>query len=272
MFHIEFENDKGEKSLVWQNSWGLTTRTIGVMVMTHSDDKGLILPPRIAPVQVVIVPIWFKEKEEFIHRATSIRDQLRALGIRTEFDDREQYTPGWKFNHWELKGVPVRIEIGPKDLEAKRITVVRRDQEKKKGVDPFTVPFTDVNWVIPAMLENVQASLLANARKQMNDHKVVCRTWGEFLTALDGKNIVMAPWCEVDACEESIKQRSGDAAKQAIDEMKAEGEAAESGGEKLTGAAKSLCMPFDQPQLPKDCRCFACDKPATKWVLWGRSY
>jgi prolyl-tRNA synthetase len=241
------------------------------MVMTHSDDKGLVLPPRVAPVQVVIIPIWFGEKKSFITVCTRIRDQLRALGVRVEFDDRETYTPGWKFNHWELKGVPLRLEVGPKDLEAKRVTAVRRNVERKKGNDTW-INIEDIHWAIRPLLEDIQQSMFQRAKQNKDEHTVTCRTWDEFLTALDGRNVVLAPWCEVDSCEEAIKTKSGEAAKAAVEETKAEGEAAEASGEKLTGAAKSLCMPFNAPEIPKGCKCFHCGQPAKKWVLWGRSY
>lgn len=117
MFKIEFEDEKKEKKLVWQTSWGLTTRSIGIMTMYHGDDKGLVLPPRVANTQVIIVPIPFKGKEEEVNKAaTDLFNTLKKTEVRVQIDLRDNYNPGWKYNHWELKGVPIRLELGPKDI------------------------------------------------------------------------------------------------------------------------------------------------------------
>ena len=132
MFKIEFEDEKKEKKLVWQTSWGLTTRSIGIMVMYHGDDKGLVLPPRAANVQVVIIPIPYKGKEEDVNAAaTEIYQNLKKSDIRAQIDLRDNYNPGWKYNHWELKGVPIRIEVGPKDVQNKEVKVVIRHNGDK---------------------------------------------------------------------------------------------------------------------------------------------
>ena len=133
MFEIEFLDEKNEKQKVWQTSWGLTTRSIGVMIMVHGDDKGLVLPPRVAKVQVVIIPVVFKdtEKEKLLAKAKEIEETLIKAGIRVKVDDRVNYSPGWKYNHWELKGVPLRIELGPKDLEKEEVRAVRRNDGEK---------------------------------------------------------------------------------------------------------------------------------------------
>lgn len=129
MFKIQYEDDQGERSIPWQTSWGLTTRTIGVCVMVHGDDKGLVLPPRVAPLQVIICPIAMKNVEygDLLEYAESIKKVLKLAGLRVDVDARQNYTPGWKFNHWEQKGVPIRMEVGPRDLSAKQVRVVRRD-------------------------------------------------------------------------------------------------------------------------------------------------
>ena len=132
MFKIVFEDEKKEKKFVWQTSWGLTTRSIGIMVMYHGDDKGLVLPPRVANVQVVIVPIPFKGKEGDVNNAAyEVFQSLKATEIRAHIDLRDNYNPGWKFNHWELKGVPIRLEIGPKDVQNKEVRVVLRHNGEK---------------------------------------------------------------------------------------------------------------------------------------------
>ncbi len=150
MFKIEFEDEKGAKQLAWQNSWGLTTRTIGVMVMVHGDAKGLVLPPRVAPTQVVIVPILFKAAEQQAQgaQARAFAELLAAADVRAHVDDRDNYNPGWKFNHWELKGVPIRLELGPKDMEKQTAVLVRRDTGAK----------TVVAWA--TLVADVQALLL----------------------------------------------------------------------------------------------------------------
>ena len=136
MFKIEFEDQNGQKAIPWQNSWGLTTRTIGVMVMVHSDDKGLVLPPRIAPIQCVIVPIVVKQSDAANKAQADMCAEmvaaLGAAGIRVKLDDRTNYNPGWKYNHWELKGVPLRIEVGPRDVEARQARCVRRDSTRRR--------------------------------------------------------------------------------------------------------------------------------------------
>ena len=136
MFNIQYLDEKNEKKNVWQTSWGLTTRSIGVMIMVHGDDKGLVLPPKIAKIQVVIVPVIFKdtEKEKLFAKAKELEEILSKAGIRTKLDDRTNYSPGWKYNHWELKGVPIRLELGPKDVEKSEVRVVRRHDGNKSQV------------------------------------------------------------------------------------------------------------------------------------------
>jgi len=128
MFNIQYLDEKNEKKWVWQTSWGLTTRSIGIMIMVHGDDQGLVLPPRIAKVQVVIVPVIFKdsEKDKLVAKAKELEEELNKAGVRAKLDDRTNYSPGWKYNHWELKGVPIRLELGPKDLEKQEVRCVKR--------------------------------------------------------------------------------------------------------------------------------------------------
>jgi len=268
MFNIEFEDDKGAKELAWQNSWGLTTRSIGIMVMVHGDDKGLVLPPRVAPIQVVIVPIFFKDANTnaaIIVRAKEIIAELSAQGIRAHLDDRDTYNPGWKYNHWELKGVPLRLDFGPKDLTNKTIVIVRRDTNVKEPV-----PQEGLTQKIKTVLDDFHNSLLAKA-KQARDAKIAKVTeFDQFIPALDAKNIVLAPWCEEMECEELVKTKTTQKKeeKPATQNQQQEGEKFEP----LSGAAKSLCIPFDQPSVPEGTKCFNCGKPAKVHCLWGRSY
>ncbi|KAG6545038.1 hypothetical protein Mapa_013732 [Marchantia paleacea] len=248
MFEIFFENDNRERKMVWQNSWGLTTRTIGVMVMVHGDDKGLVLPPRVAPVQVVIIHIPSKDIDTnvLIESCKEIAKELRDAGVRVEEDYRDNYKPGWKFSNWEMKGVPLRIEIGPKDVASKQVKVVRRDDG---GKDFISVE--NIGDSVKNLLDVVQKSMLEKATKDRDSCIVQARTWDEFMAALNNKKMVMAPWCDEKEVEEQVKERT-----------KAD----------LSGAAKTLCMPFEQPELPEGTVCFSSGKPAKKWALWGRSY
>jgi prolyl-tRNA synthetase len=256
IFDITFESEKKTKEYVVQNSWGLTTRSIGVAVMVHSDDKGLVLPPRVSPLQVVIVPIVKKDiQPEFVGKPShALVDQLKALGVRARVDDRPEYNPGWKYNHWELKGVPLRIEIGPQDVEKQTCVVVRRDTGVKT-----TFPLGEVAAKIPALLETIQGDMLNTARAKRDESIVKVYKWEDFVPVLNQRKLCLTPWCNSKASELLVKERSSDESK--ADESSA-----------LSGAAKTLCIPFDQPDLPAGTKCFITGEPATCWVLWGRSY
>eukprot|EP00245_Coleochaete_scutata_P004797 TRINITY_DN17796_c0_g1_i1.p1 TRINITY_DN17796_c0_g1~~TRINITY_DN17796_c0_g1_i1.p1 ORF type:complete len:545 (-),score=127.98 TRINITY_DN17796_c0_g1_i1:357-1991(-) len=245
MFDITFEDDSGTRRQAWQNSWGLTTRTIGVMVMVHGDDKGLVLPPRVAPVQAIVVPIPFKDVDT-TGPAVELAAKLKRAGFRAKADDRKNYTPPWKYNHWELKGVPVRVEIGPRDMAANQVVLVRRDTGAKE-----TCSNDRLVERLAELLEEIQKGLLERAREERDSCIQTVYDWADFIPALDAKKMVLAPWCDEEEVEEDVKKRS------------AEGEG---------GAAKTLCMPFDAMPLPEGTLCFASGKPAKKWALWGRSY
>ncbi|KYQ96876.1 prolyl-tRNA synthetase [Tieghemostelium lacteum] len=267
MFNIEYENAEGGKSLAWQNSWGLTTRTIGVMVMVHGDDKGLVLPPKIAPIQVVIIPLTFKDVDSTPVReaAQKIAKQLKEQGIAVHVDDRDNYNPGFKFNHWELKGVPIRMEIGPKDLAKDAVVICRRDNGEKK----FDIPISTITTTVTQTLDDIQAALLQKAVNERNNKIKTIKEWAEFVPTLNTNSLVLAPWCNVPACEDAIKKTSGEESKNVAEEEK---------GFCLTGAAKSLCIPFvDQehikiPQITEETKCFKCGAHAQKYTLFGRSY
>lgn len=247
MFEIIFENERGEKAMVWQNSWAYTTRTIGVMVMIHGDDKGLVLPPRVAPLQIIVVPVPFKDADTHaIYNACIETVQtLRAAGFRIEEDIRDNYSPGWKYSHWELKGVPLRIEIGPRDIANKQVVVVRRDNFVKQNV-----PLDCLSSRVGELLEEIQKDMFERAKVKRDSCIVKAENWDEFINALNNKMMVLAPWCDEVDVEEDVK-------------AKTKGE---------MGAAKTLCMPFDQPELPAGTVCFASGKPAKKWAIWGRTY
>ncbi|KAH9573469.1 hypothetical protein CY35_01G002000 [Sphagnum magellanicum] len=258
MFEILFEDDKGERKMVWQNSWGLTTRSIGVMVMIHGDDKGLVLPPRVAPIQVVVIPVPFKGIDPS-DECLKVVHQLQQADFRVKADLRDNYSPGWKYSHWELKGVPLRIEIGPRDIEKKQVRVVRRDLEDKAVGRCQDIPVADLVERIGEILDEMQKGLLERARKERSSCIATAYNWDDFMAALNNKKMVLAPWCDEVAVEENVKART-----------KCEGDG---------GGAKTLCMPFEQDTLPivqdplpEGIKCFASGKPAKKWALWGRSY
>ncbi len=270
MFDITYEDAHGHRQYAWQNSWGLTTRTIGVMIMVHSDDYGLVLPPRVAPTQVVIIPIIFNDATVVLDYARSIADQLKAVGIRVEVDDRTDRTPGFKFNHWEVLGVPLRIDVGPKDIQAQQVVMHRRDlRDASKAIK---VPLANVVQGVQDTLTTIQNDLFNKAKDEVKERRTQVNTWADFLAALDKRNTVLAPHCDDRACEKAIKEKSGEAAKEEKDDDVGDSADADAQAEKLTGAAKSLCIPFEQPQLAKGTKCVHCDKEAKHYTIFGRSY
>lgn len=251
MFGIEFETEARERAHAWQNSWGLTTRSIGVMVMTHGDDKGLVLPPRVAQVQAVLIPIPNSKLGEaavaaLAARAADIEKALKAAGVRLTVDRRDNYTPGWKYNYWELRGVPLRIELGPKDMDAGVAMLARRDTGAKQSL-----PWDQLAAAVPKLLEQIQAEMYGRARSEFDACIERVSTWDEFMAALDRKHMALGPWCDEEAAEEDVKKRS--ACKDAM-------------------GAKSLCIPLEQPELAPGTLCFVTGKPAKNFCLFGRSY
>lgn len=260
MFKIAFENDEGGKSIPWQTSWGLTTRTIGVMVMVHGDDQGLVLPPRIAPTQVIIIPIISKKctLDDLAPFVSEIAACLKEVDVRVQVDQRSNYTAGWKYNHWEQKGVPIRIEVGPRDLQNRQARLVRRD-----NMDGADVAFDELRSHVPALLVTIQDALFTKALAARDEKYKRITEWKDFVPALNENCIVLTPFCNEMEWEETVKTKSR--------EEYLNGEA-EDERTATSVAAKTLCIPFDQPELPKGTPCFVSGKPAECWVLWGRSY
>ncbi|XP_021712876.1 bifunctional glutamate/proline--tRNA ligase [Aedes aegypti] len=264
MFDIVFEHpETKEKEYVYQNSWGITTRTIGVMIMVHADNQGLVLPPRVACIQAIIVPCGITanttddERKSLYESCKELEEELVKAGVRCEGDYRDNYSPGWKYNHWELKGVPIRIELGFKDLKNKQFVAVRRDTGEK-----ITVKREQAAKDIPALMETIHENMFKKADKDLHDHLKVTKKWDEFIQFLDTKNIIMAPFCGESPCEDKIKAES------ARDDAEAEPGAPAMG-------AKTLCIPFEQPaKITKDDKCVhpACDRSAKFYTLFGRSY
>ncbi|QRW23387.1 prolyl-tRNA synthetase [Rhizoctonia solani] len=252
------------KAYVWQNSWGLSTRTIGVMVMVHGDNQGLVLPPRVANVQVVVVPVGVTAKttdemrEKISNACSDVVKTLKAVGVRAKADLREGYTPGYKFNDWEQKGVPIRLEIGPLDLEKSSTLSVRRDTSAKSPL-----PLSDIQTSVPALLETIQADMFARAKAAYDDRLKVVNDWSQLTPTLEQKCVVVIPWCEQESCEDAIKDRSAKEAAEQADERSP------------SSGAKSLCIPFDQERwgaLEKGTKCVGCGAEAKRWTMFGRSY
>ena len=202
VFDITFQARDKSVQYVWQTSWGMTTRLIGGVIMVHGDDSGLILPPRIAPHQVVIVPIprgdW---RATVLPRARDIAAALKRAGVRVRLDDREEYKPGWKFAEWEMRGVPLRLEIGPRDIEQEQVLLARRDTREK-----LTAPMDGLEERVTGLLDAVQTALYDRALAFRDSHTVRTASSGEFRRAFEGRpGFVIAPWCGSAECEAQIK-------------------------------------------------------------------
>jgi prolyl-tRNA synthetase family I len=263
MFEISFEDPEnaGQKAYAWQNSWGLSTRTIGAMVMIHGDDKGLVLPPRVASVQVVVVPVGItaqtsdEDKLKILNKTSEITASLVKASVRAEADLRDNVSPGWKFNHWELKGVPIRLEVGPKDLAKNQVLAVLRTSGEKRPLR-LDGDFADT---LKSTLEEIHKDMYTKVEKLRDEHKKICLNWEEFGPALDARCILLSPFCGSVQCEEQIKQES------------TREEPADAGQAAM--GAKSLCIPLEQPEnLPEKCINPACKNKAKFFTLFGRSY
>ena len=234
-FGIQYANKDNKLEYVHQTSWGMTTRLIGAIIMVHGDDSGLVLPPRIAPTQVMIIPIQQK-KAGVLEKAYEIKDMLK--GCRVKVDDTDK-SPGWKFSEAEMRGIPVRIEIGPKDIEAGQAVIVRRDTREKQ-----IVPFAELSQKVEETLAAMQVEMLERAKAHREEHTFTARDYAEFKDIVENKpGFVKSMWCGDEACENMIKEETG---------------------------ATSRCMPFAQEHLADTCVC--CGKPAKIMVYWGKAY
>lgn len=235
-FNIQYADKNGKLQYVHQTSWGMTTRLIGAMIMVHGDDSGLVLPPRIAPIQLIIVPIA-QHKPGVLDKASELKESLSKVA-RVKIDSSDKM-PGWKFSEYEMKGVPLRLEIGPKDIENNQAVLVRRDNREK-----IVVSLDELESKIPEILEDIQVSLLNKARTAQTEKTSVATNMEEFSSLLDSKpGFIKAMWCGDRACEDNIKE---------------------------SASATSRCMPFEQESVAETCVC--CGRPAKKLVYWGRAY
>ena len=234
-FGIQYAAKDNTLQYVHQTSWGMTTRMIGAIIMVHGDNNGLVLPPRIAPTQVVIVPIQ-QQKEGVLDKAFELRDVLSNFRVKVDDSDK---SPGWKFSESEMRGIPVRVEIGPRDIENNEAVLVRRDTHEK-----ITVSLDEIEAKVGELLDTIQNDMLERARAHRDSHTYVATTYDEFVKTINEKpGFVKAMWCGDQACEDKIKEDT---------------------------AATSRCMPFAQEHLSDKCVC--CGKPAKKMVYWGRAY
>ncbi|HSO57173.1 MAG TPA: proline--tRNA ligase [Paenisporosarcina sp.] len=235
-FDIKYLDKEGKQQYVHQTSWGFTTRIIGAMIMVHGDDRGLVMPPKIAPTQVMIVPIA-QHKEGVLDFAYELKERLANI-VRVGIDATDK-KPGWKFNEYEMKGIPVRLEVGPKDIEHEQVVLVRRDSGEK-----IFVPVDELETKLPVLLKEIQSDLFNKALKHRQQHTSIAVTFDEFKNKLvDNPGFVKAMWCGDLACEEFIKEET---------------------------KASSRCIPFEQEQLSDTCVC--CESPANSMVYWAKAY
>ncbi len=236
-FGIQYTDKNNQLQYVHQTSWGVSTRLIGAIIMVHGDDSGLVLPPVVAPVQVMVIPIQ-QNKEGVLDAANGIFDELKAADIRVKVDDGDK-SPGWKFAEAEMRGIPLRVEIGPKDMEKHQCVLVRRDTREKTVVD-----LDDVADKAKELMAQMQKDMLERARKHLESHISDAHNYEEFKDAVENKpGFIRAMWCGDEACELKIKEDT---------------------------TATSRCMPFEQEKISDVCVC--CGKPAKKLVYWGKAY
>ena len=235
-FGVQFAGRDNTLQYPFQTSWGASTRLIGAIIMTHGDDEGLILPPAVAPIQVVIVPVA-AHKPGVLEKAEALRAQLAGL-VRVKVDDSDN-SPGWKFSQWEMKGVPLRLEVGPKDIEKEQCVLVRRDTREKSFVK-----WSELETAVPALLDALAKNLYGRAAENRAKRTWTATTMDEVLRYAAGENgYIKTMWCGEQACEEMMKEKAG---------------------------LSSRNMPFEQETLSDVCPC--CGKPAKTMVVWGRAY
>ena len=236
-FHVTFQNKEGKEEYAYQTSWGISTRLIGATIMAHGDNRGLKLPPKVAPIQAVIVPIAMK-KEGVIEKAQELYESLKKE-YRMECDTRENYTPGYKFNDWEMRGVPVRIELGPRDIEKGECVLVRRDTSEK-----IVTGINEISKKLGEVLSEIQKNMYDECKENMEKRTSIAHNLDEFVEKINtNQGLVKTMWCGNEECENKIKE--------------------------LTGA-HSRCMPLEKENIDNKCVC--CGKPADKYIIWGRQY
>jgi len=241
-FDIKYLDQNNELQYCWTTSWGVSTRMVGGIIMVHGDDQGLVLPPRLAPVQVVIVPIWKndEEKSAVVAAAEQLQAALVAANVRVKLDSRDEYSPGWKFNEWELRGVPIRMEVGPRDVANQQVVLARRDRPGKVG--KAFVPMAGIVPAVSDLLVDIQGSLLARAAEFRDANTREVDDYVSLQEAVD-EGFARAWWCGSIACEDKIKEDT---------------------------KATTRCIPFDQPGGKG--RCVVCGEEATEMAIFARAY
>jgi prolyl-tRNA synthetase len=240
-FDVKFLNKENKQEYVWATSWGVSTRLIGALIMTHSDDNGLVLPPQLAPIHVVIIPIYKNEEQlqTIIEKVNPLVEKLKAKGISVKFDTDDSKRSGWKFNEYEMKGVPVRVAIGPRDLENNQAEVARRDTLTKE-----TVSFENIDNYIEQLLQDIQQNIYNKALKFREENTRKADTWEEFVDILDNQGgFVAAHWDGTPETEDLIKEKT---------------------------KATIRCIPFDNPL--EEGKCILTGKPSKQRVLFARAY
>ena len=236
-FNIQYSDKNNKLQYVHQTSWGVSTRIIGAIIMVHGDDDGLKLPPHIAPTQVIIIPVQ-QQKPGVLEKAEELRSELCGKGFRVKVDDCDK-SPGWKFADCEMRGIPLRVEIGPRDIENRQAVLVRRDTHEK-----VTVALSELSEKVDELLEDIQKNMYEMAKKHLESHTFAATTIDEMEKILDEKTgFVKAMWCGCRECEDAIREKTG---------------------------ATSRCIPFKQEHISDVC--VNCGKPAQKMVYWGRAY
>jgi len=205
-FDVKYLDENNSEIFAWQTSWGVSWRLIGGMIMTHGDDKGLVLPPKVAPIQVVIIPIYYskEDKENVLQKACQIKDSLSNNDIRIHLDDREQMTPGFKFNDWEMRGIPIRIEIGPKDIAKNQIVLARRHNQTKISLD-----IDGLTEKTLSELKNIQKEMFDAAKKILDERVVRVSEYQQFKKELENGKMIDCSWCGNQTCEDKIKEETG---------------------------------------------------------------
>ena len=239
-FDVKYLDDNNTETFAWQTSWGVSWRLIGGMIMTHGDDKGLVLPPKIAPIQVVIIPIYYSddEKGNVIQKANQIKDDLSKINLRVHLDDRDQLTPGFKFNDWEMKGIPIRIEIGPKDIAKNQLVLAKRHNQTKTSID-----INSFSEKISSELKNIQKEMFDAAKKILDERVVRVSEYQQFKKELEGGKMIDCSWCGNQTCEDKIKEET---------------------------SADLRVIPFNRQQ--KSETCIYCKNSGTTNVLFAKGY
>ena len=239
-FDVKFLDKNNVETFAWQTSWGVSWRLIGALIMVHGDDKGLVLPPRVAPIQVVIVPIYYSDsdREDVIKKTREIEQTLKKNKIRVHVDARNEWTPGYKFHDWEMKGVPLRIEIGPKDIAKGKMVLVRRDTQKKSDLE-----FSDAQTGVESMLKEIQQSLFERAKLLLKERTKKVSDFDKFKSEIENGEFLETSWCGDQKCEEKIKESTG---------------------------ADIRVIPFDNNKT--DAPCINCKRPGKENVIFARGY